>query len=356
MIFADGYCIHASAHIPGSLFIGVDGHFNDFYCQFSALGGFSQRCPSINSVPVFSLGTKVGSDIKMDASRTNLSPLQLAARPTMSNVPGFVPYGIGQRCGIEFNSSSLEVNGFFTAFSKKAHCYPSSFIAQSAEFARIPAIKQFPISSDRIAPSIGDCSELTLFKRNIASLVKSNFSERPIIPGGHGIKGGVLPTSSVAYAGKYQSIVECRNLTFVVVWDFRVLVDSPAVSGHGQLIFREVENDNRPRTDLGKCLVSHKHDAHQESFRHVSISSDDMPLLGFRFKERTRSSNTVFKKLLRTRETGWTALDVGRNLDLLGLYDDRSVMQCQFVDRFAEYLRPFHAGQVAIVQVPASPE
>ena len=49
-------------------------------------------------------------------------------------------------------------------------------------------------------------------------------------------------------------------------------------------------------------------------------------------------------------------LDVGRNLDLLRLYNDRSVVQREFVDRFAEYLRAFHAGQIAIVQVPASPE
>jgi hypothetical protein len=110
-------------------------------------------------------------------------------------------------------------------------------------------------------------------------LRQDNLCIAPTLNGSAGIFPSVRSGSE---SDEYKLIAECRNFAVQVVWWSGIIVYSPAISGHDQFIFREVENNNRPRVDLGKCSIRHGKDSeYKQEFSHVGLSSGEASLLGF---------------------------------------------------------------------------
>jgi hypothetical protein len=264
--------IYNPSHITGCLFICVNGHFNDLDRQLSAFGGSSQGCTDTNFVPVFSLGTKLSGDIEMDTRPTNFAPLQLAAWPTLAGPIACTELDRvkGVSC-IKINHSNFDGRPVANeGTSGNLSFIDSGDIGSTLSINRVPAAFHTP-------------------RPKTSNIVQINTPMFSLLDGVEGVSGqaGIVPNDSagispsgVANAGKYELVAECRNLAVRVVWDSGFLIYGQTVSSHYSLIFREIENDNRPRNDLGMCRIRYKD--HQKTFSHVALSSGAPALFGFK--------------------------------------------------------------------------
>lgn len=267
--------IDAASNVTSGFLVGVNGHFNDLDRQFSALRSSSQLCTNIDLIPMLSFRAKCGRDIKMNASPTNSSSLQLTAGPAIvSDIARAELDGIEDVSSVEINNSSFSAQ----ALAKEDASSNLSTVGGSNLGSTLSA-NPVPMTFQIFGPHASDALQIKGSMFSSSGGVEGVSSQIRVVPND---SASVRP-SSVSDTGKYELVSDCRNLAVRVVWRSSIVVYSQTVGGHYSLIFREVEDHNRPRNDLGVCSISHKHQKYKKTFSHVALSSGAASLLGFRF-------------------------------------------------------------------------
>jgi hypothetical protein len=125
-----------------------------------------------------------------------------------------------------------------------------------------------PIGGAQGSPSpVDGCGPISSNGLNVAVPISANSvsSQLTVTPAGNAPSGniGIPDTTGTS---EYELVAECRDFTVRVVWYPGTVISSPAVSGHDDFVFREVDCDKRPRFDSGRCRISYKRDGTRRNF------------------------------------------------------------------------------------------
>jgi hypothetical protein len=209
-----------------------NNRFNNLDHQLGLLGSMLQFGIDGDSRSGLSLRTKSKNRVNMVASRTD-SSTSLATRPAIGKVTvsaSPIVDGIVDGGPIKVNNGD-SASKLFTNEDSGGELSTVGLISGH----RLSSIHHPPVVRHQRGPVFDDIAT--------THGAKSFLSQIDVIPD--------LPPrtgeSSIANAGKYQLVAECRNLAIRVIWNSGVMVESQAVGGYYNLILREIEHHNRPR-------------------------------------------------------------------------------------------------------------
>ena len=273
--------IYWPSHVAGTDPVGINRQFNEFGGQSSLVGCSLQVCSDIDLGMVFPLRTELGRNLNMTPRCANFLAWSLTARPAINHFAPHVVVNWSRQGGnIEKELSGIHRNLIVSGLEKHSTSEQSiTCLGKSGAGQGAQTTKRIPVITDSVCPFIGDGLYIN-FPFLFSSVANGFSSQRGIVPTRDGVGEGTRETDTTS-RGEYKLMIESRNLTFEVFWFSGIEIYSPTVGSHHKLIFREVENNDRPRIDLGKCWIAYKDEKYEHFFSHVSISSREASTLGF---------------------------------------------------------------------------
>ena len=297
-VIGDCNGVHNAANIFGGFLVSINGHFNNLDRQLGALGSTPQFCANVDPVAMLPFGAKLSSQIEMHASTANPAPFQLTAWPTVGQIvaPPFpVLDRINRVARIEVNDGNIDGRAF--ANEQAGGKLPVVFHRNLLGFRSINPVL---MTLNDLGPIIESAIDFDSFILPVLSSADSISSQVNIVPKDSPRTG----ETRVADTGKYELVAECSNLAVRVIWDTGVVVLGQAVGSHDRLILRKIENNDGPRNDLGGCRIRHKHHESQDTFPHVSFSSGEASLFGFKFDDSDEKAPTCLGCTLLVSDDG----------------------------------------------------
>jgi hypothetical protein len=274
-ILLDRNDVDRASNVFGNFFVGGIGAFNDGCSEFGRLVRLPKSSAHENRCPMLPCGAEIGHNVQVLPTRTHSALIYLTAWPAVRQVAAeFVLNRIKKIARIENNKCNSDI-----ASAADEHTGRELAKVGTGEAPRLLAINIVPTGLNATRPISSNSIDIhlpTLFSRNRPDGVLGQFS---VVPN----NDVPLSPSSRPNTGEYQLMAKCRNLAVRVVWSAGIVVYGQAVGGHDKFVLREIENDDRPRKDLGQCVIGYKQDKYQKVFRHVTLSSGEASLLGFDF-------------------------------------------------------------------------
>jgi hypothetical protein len=308
-IVAESNCVYFPPDIPGSFLVGVNGKFCNFDSQPGIRICFDQRCANTNLSVRFPLGAEFGRNINMFTASANLFSLLLTTRPTVAKGGSYSVFDrVKESRYIEINSNTSQNQSFgLDKYSRRQ--LPLTCLSELANFQTVPAIQRNPVTGNSVRPISSNCIHIDASVLPAGDFTDSISSQFSVVPTFYETDG-MIDATDVTSSSKYELVANYSNLAVRVVWNASVLVYRSAVSSHYNLIFREIEDNNRPRTDLGACRVRYKKEKHENIFPHVTLSSGDASLLGFKFDDSDDKSPTCWGCTLVVSQDGHTWYEI----------------------------------------------
>jgi hypothetical protein len=235
-------------------------------------------CTDFNLISVLSAGAEIGHNVEMFTGGTNLTTRQLTTDPTIREVGAIAKQDFNWiNWPIEVVSNDGDFSGQ-SLCNKHPRCELSSVGGGDVlGLLLAKTVQSIPVTLNVIRPLNGDVIQFRLW-----AAMENGSGQFGAVPRLNEPSPAGIRPAGVADNEEYELVAKCRNLAMKVVWNSGILVSSQTVGGHYKLIFREIEDSDRPIYDLGRCRIRHKHESYENKFSHVTRLSGAASVMGLK--------------------------------------------------------------------------